>query len=100
MQHERETGNCISLVCLRLAKLCALSNPYLNDMRTLPTVMPEVYDAFQTSKVPTQDAFDSFLILWRCSSDATITLFDPLKKLKLKSFKNLKAVQSCVIRML
>ena len=27
----------------------------------------------------------------RCSSDATITFFDPLKKLKLKSFKNLKA---------
>ena len=48
MQHERETGNCISLVCLRPAKLCALSNPYLNDMQTLPTVMPEVYDAFQT----------------------------------------------------
>ena len=28
----------------------------------------------------------------RCSSEATITFFDSLKKLKLKSFKNLKAV--------
>lgn len=32
--------------------------------------------------------------LWkqRCSSDETVPFFDPLKKLKLKTFKNLKAV--------
>ena len=52
-----------------------------------PEVRDDLLEAYDKGKSASRE-----FVKQRCSSEATITFFDPLKKLKLKSFKNLKAV--------
>ena len=80
-----------------LENVCCRRSPwnrevdYLISLSTGISATSEVRNDLLEAKDKGKSASREF-VKQRCSSDATIIFFDPLKKLKLKSFKNLKAV--------